>query len=85
MIKFYKVKDTEIRKAAKVDEDGKVVAVVAIIGRIGELVEREIISDVENFNRVRDRWLVMPKEAIDTERCDVTYETLAEAKASIAE
>lgn len=82
MIKFYKVKDTEIRKVADVAEDGSM-KVIAIIGQVRELASRDIIRDVQDFNRVADKWMVIPAD-IDTEgqRADAVYDSLLEAKQS---
>ena len=82
MTKFYRIKDTEIRKVAEVNEDGSV-KVIALIGKIGELMEKGIISDVDGtLHDVRDRWLVVPKVDADEEREDLTFNTLEDAKAS---
>ena len=55
---------------------------VALIGRIRELAYLDIIREVENFNRVADKWMVIPADAGDEQREDRVYDTLAEAKAT---
>lgn len=79
MIKFFKMKDCEIRRAFEVDDAGNKIKCVALIGRVKELLEKEIIfEDCTKGNM--DKWLVIyPDNDVVTK----DYPSLADAKASI--
>lgn len=76
MIKFYKVKDTEIRKVAEINEQGEVKEIKAIIGMVSELLAKEIIFP-DNTTGNENKWLVVDKNAIDIKE----FSSLEEAKA----
>lgn len=84
MTKFYRIKDTEIRKVVEISEDGTQTP-IALIGKVRELLERHIISEAagESLDYCMDRWLVLAVFGDDNLRQSITYETLADAKASI--
>ena len=82
MVKFYRIKDTEIRKAVEVSENGVRIGPVALIGRAKELVERGVLTpdNTKDHDRIADKWLVVPY--VNNNRMELTpYDTLAEAKA----
>ncbi len=81
MVKFYRIKDTEIRKVARTEADGSQ-EITALIGTVRELKDRNIISG-DDLDYCLDRWLVLPAGSDDSLQCSITYATLAEAKASI--
>lgn len=89
MLKFFRHKGTEIRKAALVDEAGK--EVVAIIGQVDEMVSMGLLEPIPGIN---DRAYV----AIETRRVNAAersgvmvelklkeYDTLEEAKEYVKE
>ncbi len=80
MIKFYKVKDTEIRKVAEVDDQGQVKEVKGIIGKVAELLEKEIIFP-DNTAGNEEKWLVVCKSGLDI----TEFDSLQEAKDSCKE
>lgn len=82
-VKFYRKKDTEIRKVALVDEaDNK--KVVAIIGRAEELVELGALYGHKGMNE--QAWLLIDAGMVKkingkkVEICVSQFETLEEAK-----
>ncbi len=77
MIKFYKVKDTGIRKVAEVDDQGRVKEVKALIGKVAELLEKEIIFP-DNTAGNNNKWLVVYKNGLDI----IEFDSLQEAKDS---
>ena len=77
MIKFYKVKDTEIRKVAEIDEQGQVIGIKAILGRVAELIEKKIIFP-DNTTGNEEKWLVICENGNDI----TEFESLEEAKQS---
>lgn len=77
MIKFYKVKDTEIRKVAEVDDQGQVKEVKAIIGQVAELLEKEIIFP-DSTKGNEEKWLVICNNGVDI----TEFSSLQEAKES---
>ena len=82
MVKFYKVKDTEIRKAVQISESGARLGVVALIGKAQELVDRGLLTpnSTEEHNAVADKWLVVP--CVNNSSLElIPYDTLAEAQA----
>ena len=79
MVKFYKIKGTEIRKAVQVNETGFKVGTVALIGKADELVERGILTPTGDGHD-GSKWLVVPY--VSSGRATlIQYDTLAEAKA----
>ena len=89
MLKFFRHKGTEIRKAALVDEAGK--EVVAIIGQVDEMVSMGLLEPIPGIN---DRAYV----AIETRRVSAAersgvmvelklkeYDTLEESKEFVME
>lgn len=82
MKKFYRIKDTEIRKVVDVDEATGSLTVRALIGTVRELKERSIIFG-DDLDHCLDRWIVLPASIDDSLQESITYATLAEAKASI--
>ncbi len=82
MVKFYRIKDTEIRKAVEVNENGVRIGPVALIGRAWELVERGVLTPdrSEEHDKIADKWLVVPY--VNSGKMElIPYDTLAEAKA----
>lgn len=80
MVKFYKVKDTEIRKAVQVNETGFKVGTVALIGRADEFVQRGILTPMDDAHD-GSKWVVVPY--VNSGRLTLLqYDTLAEAKAT---
>lgn len=82
MVKFYRIKDTEIRKAVEVSENGVRIGPVALIGRAAELVERGVLTPdrSEEHDKIADKWLVVP--CVNSGKMElIPYDTLAEAKA----
>ena len=80
MIKFYKIKDTEIRKAVQVSESGFRVGTVALIGRADELVQRGILTPMDEGHD-GSKWVIVPY--VTSGRLTLfQYDTLAEAKAT---
>ena len=76
LIKFYKVKDSEIRRVYEVNDAGEKVKPVAVIGTVKELLEREwILPDGTDGNM--DKWLVL---ALRSEQCVAECDTLEQAK-----
>lgn len=75
MIKFFKVKDTEIRKVAEVIND-EVVEIKAIIGQVGEMLAKEIIFP-DNTTGNEEKWIVIDSQNIDN---IVEFYSLTEAK-----
>lgn len=80
MIKFYKVQGTEIRKAMEVDENGQRLEVKAVIGKVAELLEKEIIFP-DNTAGNEEKWLVVCKNGLDI----TEFDSLQEAKDSCKE
>ena len=82
-IKFFRIKDTEIRKAVRFDDDGNRNAVVALIGRAGELVEKGVLT-VADARHDPERWVVLPCEAGAGETMALeTYTSLPDAKQAV--
>lgn len=82
MVKFYRIKDTEIRKAVEVNENGVRIGPVALIGRAAELVERGVLTPdrSEEHDKIAGKWLVVPY--VNSGKMElIPYDTLAEAKA----
>lgn len=82
MVKFYRIKDTEIRKAVEVNENGVRIGPVALIGRAAELVKRGVLTPdrSEEHDKNADKWLVVPY--VNSGKMElIPYDTLAEAKA----
>lgn len=77
MIKFFKVKDTEVRKVATVDEQGKIVDFKALIGKVSELLKLQIIFP-DNTKGNEEKWLVVTKDGSDIRE----FPSLQEAKES---
>ena len=75
MIKFFKVKDTEVRRAVEVDEAGNKKRVIAVIGQVGELLKQELIFP-ENTDGNLEKWLLLSPDGDNV----IEYETLADAK-----
>ena len=63
MIKFYKIKDTEIRRVAEIDSEGRVKEVKAIIGKVNDLLKQKIIFP-DNTTGNQDKWLVISKHNV---------------------
>ena len=80
MINFYKVKDTEIRRAVEVNKDGQRAEVKAIIGKVSELLEKEIIFQDNTFGN-EEKWLVICKDGVDI----MEFDSLQDAKDSCIE
>ena len=76
-IKFFKIKDTEIRRAVGVDDAGVRHNVVAIIGQAKELLEKEIIFE-DNVAGNEEKWLVVH---VNTDVDE--YDTLEAAKQAV--
>lgn len=81
MIKFFKVKGTEIRRAVEVNDAGVKVCAVAVIGKVADLLAADLIFE-DNTSGNMDKWLVisMPTGASIRE-----FDTLEEAKAAVKE
>ena len=79
MIKFFKIKDSEIRRAVEVDEAGNKVRVIAIIGQVKELLAKNVIFE-DSTNGNMEKWLVIYENALEI---TTDYNSLAEAKASV--
>lgn len=76
MIKFFKKKDTEIRKVCSCWAEGTINHVVAVIGQVKELLEKEIIFP-NNTAGNDEKWLVV----INNENTDIVeFDSLEEAK-----
>lgn len=89
MLKFFRHKGTEIRKAALVDEAGK--EVVAIIGQVDEMVSMGLLEPIPGIN-VRAYVAIETRRVNAAERSGVMvelklkeYDTLEEAKEYIKE
>lgn len=82
MKKFYRIKETEIRKVVDLNEATGEATVTALIGTVRELKDRNIIFG-DDLNHCMDRWLVLPAGIDDSLQSSITYASLAEAKASI--
>ena len=67
-IKFFKIKGTEIRKAAEMAENGEPVRVLAVIGRAGELLEHNVIFP-DNVAGNEDKWLVILSDSSIIAEC----------------
>ena len=80
MLKFYKTQGTEIRKAVEVDENGQRLEVKAVIGKVAELLEKEIIFQ-DNTSGNEEKWLVICKDGLDI----TEFDSLDEAKESCIE
>ena len=83
MVKFYRIKDTEIRKAVQIGENGARLGVVALIGKAQELVDRGLLTpnNSKEHDSIADKWLVVP--CVNNSRLElIPYDTLAEAKAT---
>lgn len=81
MVKFYKMKDSEIRRAFEVDEAGNKVRCIALIGQVKELIEKEIIFDTYQCAKGNmEKWLVIYPVSDEIEE---QFDSLEEAKASI--
>lgn len=82
-VKFFRVKDTEIRKAVLFDDDGERNAVIALIGRAGELVNKGVLTPCD-ARHDPERWVVLPCESGEGEnRALATFQTLPEAKQGV--
>lgn len=83
MLKFYKIKDTELRKVVHVDSNGTK-TVTALIGQVEELQRRHIITltSKSNLELCKNRWIVLMAGDNSNLRESITYATLADAKAS---
>lgn len=78
-IKFYKVKDSEIRRVCEVNDTGEKVRPVAVIGTVKELLEREwILPDGTAGNL--EKWLVL---ALRAEQVIAECDTLEQAKNAV--
>ena len=76
MIKFFKGKNTEIRKVCSCWAEGTVNRDVAVIGQVKELLEKEIIFP-DNTQGNSEKWLVV----MNNENTDIfEFETLECAK-----
>lgn len=77
-VKFYRMKDSEIRKVALVDEnDNK--KVVAIIGNVDELLKIGLLYP--NRRMKRNAWVIIDKkDGEDGTVGLIHYDTLEEAK-----
>jgi len=79
MVKFYRIKDTEIRKVVQIGENGGRLKVVALIGKAKDLVDAGVLSTTDP-NHDGEKWLVVPN--VNKSRMELKqYDTLAEAKA----
>ena len=77
MTKFTKIKGTEIRKAYECNENGEKIRAVAILGKVKELLDKNIISPTENTNSTDfDKWIVV---TVSGETSDL-MNTLEQAK-----
>ena len=74
MIKFYKVKDSEIRRVCEVNDAGEKVRHVAVIGTVKELLAREWILPDETEGNL-EKWLVLALR-----QCIAECDTLEQAK-----
>lgn len=74
MVKFYKIKDTGIRKV-KQGPDG---IPLALIGKAGELVEKGILSTTDKAHDP-DKWVIVPYVTSGHMELPL-YDTLEEAK-----
>ena len=85
MIKFYKCKDTDVRKAVDVDADG-IKKVIALIGTVKEMHNLGIIyAQAENRKNNWLKWIILPSEEYDAgtiwkQKESFVYDTLADAK-----
>ena len=74
-IKFFRVKDTEIRRAVEVDDAGNKKRVIAILGQVRELLEKELIL-WDNTEGNLNKWLVILPDGSNV----LEYENLEDAK-----
>lgn len=80
MTKFFKIKDTEIRKVYECNDNGEKIRVVALIGQVAELLKKEIIyhdNTAGNYNK----WLALALDGASI----YEFETLKEAKTFVTE
>jgi hypothetical protein len=84
MLKFFRKKDSEIRRVAEVDEAGNK-KMVAIIGQVDELITIGLLEPAPGMN---DRaWVIIERQAVEENPDEnfvelglVEYDTLQEAK-----
>ncbi|MDD6489000.1 MAG: hypothetical protein PUG48_04185 [Clostridia bacterium] len=61
MLKFFKVDGTGIRRVIEVSDKGEKLKVYCIIGRVDELLEKDIIF-ADNTKGNEDKWLVIENQ-----------------------
>lgn len=75
MVKFARVKNTQIRKMYLCGEGGEPLRIVAVIGQVSELIEKEIIFN-DNTIGNEDKWLIIAKSGEEI----VEFSSLEKAK-----
>jgi len=87
VLKFFRIKGTELRKVALVDEEGNRTK-VALIGLVEELIEKEVLEPAFGMNE--RAWVCIPMQDVNNGKNNigdntvllklVEHDTLEEAK-----